>query len=486
MLVLPWDLRFLSRGLDFDLLRREAERRQLEIAIVSVDPERRSLARGFGFPAFSSVQDAQETTVWRSRSPNEVPSPPRHWWNDPVDLRPRAARAPLRWFGWVKVMLRIFVFLLAIAVLAGSAYVIVPSAKVTLLPAGQEFRTIVPVSADPEIEGVDQLARVVPARRVGIEVEGYFEVETTGIMDVAVGKTSGEVLFTNLLAQDYIVPAGTIVRTSSTSYPVRFRTTADVAVPAAGQAAAPVESVETGIGNVGAFQINRVEGVAASAVRVINSQRTAGAEPTEAHIVTQADYDRARGELIRQLLDQAHAEISTLDLLLPTEFIPRQTLRIEAVPKEAYSRFIGEQADVVGLNMRLLVSGLTVDGDNAEVVAYNVLSHRLPPGYALVDAWFDVGEVAEEDIGLGKFTLFVTAHGYAAAMLDARTAIGLIEGQRVADARARLIESFPLAEEPRIAVWPERLDRLPVLPMRISVEVVPENQAATRAPSAES
>jgi hypothetical protein len=381
-------------------------------------------------------------------------------------------------------MLRILIFLLAIAVLAGSAYIIIPSAEVTLFPAGQEFRTIVPVSADPEIEGVDQSARLVPARRVGVEVEGYFEVETTGIMDIAVGKTSGEVLFTNLLTQDYIVPAGTIVRTSSSSYPVRFRTTADVSVPPAGQATAPVESLEAGIGNVGAYQINRVEGVAASAVRVINSQRTAGAEPTEAHVVTQEDYDRARDALIRQLLDQAHAEMGTLDVLLPTEFIPRQTLRIEAVPKEAYSRFIGEQADKTGLNMRLLVSGLSVDVDNAEVVAYNVLSRRLPPGYKLVDAWFDVGEVAEEDIGPGKLTLFVTAHGYAAAHLDAETAIAMIEGQRVADARSRLRASFPLAEEPRITVWPERMDRLPILPMRISVEVVPESQATTWALSA--
>ena len=484
-LVLPWELRFLSRDLDFDLLRRVAERRQLETAIVSPDPARRGLARASGFPAFSNVRDAQETAVWRNRAPEQVTPPRQHWWEDPVDLRPRSARAPRRWLQWGKLALRIVVFLLAIAVLAGGAYVIVPSAEITLLPAGQEFTTIVPVSADPDTEAVDQVAHVVPARRVGVEVEGYSEVKTTGIVDVAVGKTTGEVLFTNLLAQDYTVPAGTVVRTSSTSYPVRFRTTADVAVPAAGQATVPVEALETGVGNVGAFQINRVEGVAASAVRVINPQATWGAEPTEKHIVTRADYDRARSDLIRQLLEQAHVELGALDLLLPTEFVPRQSLRVEAVPKEAYSRFIGEQADVVGLNMRLLVSGLAVDVDNAEVIAYAALSRRLPPGYTLVDARFDVGEVAEEDIGPGKFTLFVTAHAYAAAMLDTDTAIELIGGQRVAEAHARLMERFPLAKEPQIKVWPERLDRLPLLPMRITVEVVPETQAADRVSLAE-
>ena len=48
-LVVPWDMRFLSRELDFDLLRREAERWHLEIAIVSTDFERCGLARKCGF-----------------------------------------------------------------------------------------------------------------------------------------------------------------------------------------------------------------------------------------------------------------------------------------------------------------------------------------------------------------------------------------------------------------------------------------------------
>ncbi len=63
VLVVPWDMRFLSSGLDFNLLRREAERRQLEIAIVSADPERRGLARGCGFPAVASVEHAKAARV---------------------------------------------------------------------------------------------------------------------------------------------------------------------------------------------------------------------------------------------------------------------------------------------------------------------------------------------------------------------------------------------------------------------------------------
>ena len=476
MLVLPWEMRFLSRELDFEVLRREADRGQLEIAIVSADPERRHLARGCGFPAFGSVEEAQRTEVWPARSLVAVEPPPSHWWEEEVALRPLPVRPHGRWLDWVKLGSRAIVFLLVLLVLAGTAYLVVPSAVVTLVPAGREFTTIVPVSVDPDVEAVNHADRIVPARRVGIEIEGYAEVETTGVMDVILGRAVGTVLFTNLLAQDYVVPAGTVVRTSSTSYPIRFRTTADVAVPAGGQATVPIEALEERIGNVGAFQINQVEGVAASAVRVTNPEPTTGAEPKEARVVTQADYDQVQRLLMGQLLDQAYVEMG--DLLEPTEILLRQSLRIEAVPKQSYTRFISEQADTVGLDMRVLVSGLAVDADNAESVAYVILSRRPPPGYTLVDARFELGEVAEEDIGPGLFTFFVTARGYAAAALDADAAINLIRGQPVADARERLVAELPLAEPPRLAIWPDRLERMPLLPLRIRVEVLPQGQAA--------
>ncbi|MFQ6100518.1 MAG: hypothetical protein ACE5OS_04710 [Anaerolineae bacterium] len=484
-LVLPWDIRFLSRDLDFDLLRREAERRQLEIAIASGDPERRRLARRCGFPAFASADKAQETEVWRSRPPEQVESPPHHWWQQEIDLRPQPVRPRAPWLNWIKLGIRVIIFILSLLILAGSAYAIIPSGVVTLVPAGTEFTTIVPVSVDPDAEGIDHTARLIPARRVGVEVEGYTEVETTGTANIVAGRASGIVLFTNLLVQDYVVPADTIVRTSSTSYPIRFRTTADVAIPAGGQATVPIEALEEGVGNVGAFQINQVEGVAASAVRVINPEPTSGAELVEMHTVTQADYDRARGQLTRQLLDQAYVEMG--DLLEPTEVLFRQSLLIVGIPKEAYTQFISEQADTVGLNMRLQVRGLAVDVDNAKAVAYAALSRRLPPGYELVDARFELGEVAEEDIGPGWFTFFVTARGYAAVALDTDAAVALIRGQRVADAREQLRAEFPLAEEPRVALWPEWpehlrwLERLPLLPLRISVQVVPQGQAVGQA-----
>jgi hypothetical protein len=258
-----------------------------------------------------------------------------------------------------------------------------------------------------------------------------------------------------------------------------------VIVPAGGQATVPIEALREGLGNVGAYQINRVEGVAASAVRVTNPAPTGGADVRDVRVVTQADYDRLRRQLMRQLLDQAYAGQMN-ELLEPTEMLLRQSLRIEAVPKESYTRFVTEQADTVGLEMQLLVSGLAVDVDNAEAVAYVSLTSRLPPGYALVDARFELGEVAEEHIGAGQFTFFVTASGYAAVELDTSKAVELVRGQPLDVAHRRLVSEFPLAQDPQIVLWPEWpeqlkwLERLPVLPLRIQVEVLPQGQDSTQ------
>ncbi|HIQ00583.1 MAG TPA: hypothetical protein EYH30_00385, partial [Anaerolineales bacterium] len=64
VLVLPWDARLLSRPLDGELVRREAERLGLEVAVVCEDPDRRALVRWSGLPAFSSVSQAEAAPRW--------------------------------------------------------------------------------------------------------------------------------------------------------------------------------------------------------------------------------------------------------------------------------------------------------------------------------------------------------------------------------------------------------------------------------------
>jgi hypothetical protein len=483
-LILPWEIRFLSRELDYTLLRREARSRQLDIAIVSLDPERRLLADGCGFPTFASAEAARSAPRWNHRQLTRAEAPPRYWWDEQVDLHRGRRRSLPAWLDWIRDGVRFAIFVVVIVALAVSAYVIIPTAEITLVPAGQTLSVRVPVSVDPAVESVqphaDGAGGIIPSRRIGLEIEGNAQVETTGIAVVSSGRATGEVLFTSILAQDYMVPAGTVVRTSSTSYPIRFRTTADVVVPANGQATAPILALDQRTGNVGAFQINRVEGVVGSAVRVINPEPTTGADPKEVSVVVQADYDRVRELLTQELLDRAYVDLH--GLLESNEFLAFQSLRVESVPKKAYSHFIGEQTETVGLNMRLLVSGQAVNTDTAQGIAYQALTRELPSGYRLVDADFEIGEVQDQDAGPGWFKFYVTGRGYAAAVIDSEEVIQQIRGQPVPDARAQLQAEFPLAEPPHFVTWPEWpeqltwLERVPLLPLRIDLHVTPQFQ----------
>jgi hypothetical protein len=117
---------------------------------------------------------------------------------------------------------------------------------------------------------------------------------------------------------------------------------------------------------------------------------------------------------------------------------------------------------------------MAVDQDNAEAVAYAGLVRRLPAGYELVGAMFEIGEEAEEPMGTGDLTLFATATGYASAQLDPDEIRNGILGRRADQAAGSIEDQFPLRESPQITVWPEWFPWMPLLPISIDVRIVPQ------------
>ncbi|MCS7282175.1 MAG: baseplate J/gp47 family protein [Anaerolineae bacterium] len=471
VIVLPWDTRLFSRPLDGELVRREAERLGLEVAVVSEDPDRRAYVRWLGLPAFSSVAEAEAAREWPWPE-RESPEPPRRaWWEEEIPLRPPPARPLPPWAQNVRLGMRAAVFLATLLVLLAFAYAVVPQATIVLVPVGQTLRAEVTVSAGLDFSNVDPVRGLIPARRVGDYFSGYLEVETTGTAAYEAGKARGTVLFSNLLAQEVRVPVGTVVRTSSGSFPVRFATTQEIVVPPFGQAPAPIEALEEGpAGNVPAGHINQVEGIIGTALRVINPESTSGGGLQEVRAVSQEDMDRARAQLRAQLLEEAYQGLQKY--LEPTEVLFRQSLEIQAA-EVTFNRFLYERADTVGVQMKLLITGMAVDRGNAQVVAYRALSDRLPHGHALVDADFELHE-PEAGPQNGILSFKVSAIGSTAAVIDPEAVRKAVRGRSVRQATALLAEEFPLAESPRIEVWPRWLGRLPLLPLRIGVVVQPE------------
>jgi hypothetical protein len=477
LLVLPWDIeKGWSHPLDYELLFRTAQERELEVAWIVDDPGRRPLVRAAGFPLFSSEEAAQARVAQKGAFPAlrvpEKPAQPKRplWAEDPEKPKPLLHHRQPVWL----IALELIVAGGVLLALFSAALLSWPSAHIVLVPQGITYSRVVAVSVDPELTEVDLQRSIIPARRIGDEFEAYVEVGTSGRGFTFSGRASGEVLFTNLLGQDYRVPTGTVVRTTAGSYPVRYATTQEVTLPAFGQGMAPVEALDEGTrGNVDPYQINLVEGVVGFAVRVTNPDPISGAESTAVATVIEADRERAWNLAAQKAMAEAYNGLQDSAYLESGEFLPNQALVIQATPKQAYTHLVGEQTPVLGLALRLLITGEAINVANVQAVAYRHLATQLPEGYELLDARFEYGEAAEEDVGPGTFTFYVTAHGYAAATIDTTNVAELILGKSREDAAALLMESLPLASPPEITITPDWFPNIPFLPIRTQIEVVP-------------
>lgn len=478
LLVLPWDIeKGWSHPLDFELLHRTAKTRELEVAWVVDDPGRKPLVREAGFPIFSSEAAAQAHVAQKGAFPHrhapEKPARPKRplWAEEPQKPKPpaRQRRQPV----WL-IALELVVAGGVLLALFSAALLSWPSARIVLVPQGITYSRVVAISVDPALTETDLQRSIIPARRIGDEFESYVEVGTSGRGFTFSGRATGQVLFTNLLGQDYRIPAGTVVRTTAGSYPVRYATTQEVTLPAFGQGMASVEALDEGTrGNVDPYQINLVEGVVGFAVRVTNPDPISGAQSSAVATVIDADRERAWNLAAQKAMAEAYNGLQDSVYLEPGEFLPNQALVIQATPKQAYTHLVGEQTPVLGLALRLLITGEAINVTNVQAVAYRQLATQLPEGYKLLDARFEYGEAAEEDVGPGIFTFYVTTHGYAAAAIDTASITEQILGKPKEDAAALLMESLPLARPPEITVTPDWFPNIPFLPIRTQIEVVP-------------
>ena len=474
VVILPWEANAKNwdHPLDYELLLRDARDRAIDIAWVIEDPQLRPIAHAAGFRVFPALAAAETYHAHHARFPlrgARIPNRPQRPWYAAAPKRPKQPKLT-RQPAWV-IALELVVLVGVLITIAGTLVIGVPSAKIVVYPSGFSYSRIVAVSVDADLQTADPQTGTIPTRRVGEEFEAAVEVPTSGQGFSFTGRAIGQVLFTNLLGQDYRVPEDSVVRTTSGSYPVRYRTTAEIVIPAFGQATAPVEALEEGpSGNVDAYQINLVEGVVGFAVRVTNPSPISGAVSKSVAAVSQADRDRAWEVAAEQVLAQAYNGLQ--DLLEPGEFLPQQALVVQAVPKQAYTHLVGEQSPTLGLALRLLISAQAVKAADVQAVALRQLVAQLPEGHTLTDARFSYGEAAEEDVGPGDFTFYVTAQGYATADITEDDLRTLVLGLPLEEAVARLEAALPLVRPPEITVQPAWFGFVPLVPLRIDVEII--------------
>lgn len=478
LLVYPAGHHILYRKLDLLLIQREATRLQLELALLSDDPDVAEAAHDINMSCFFTTRQARAQR-WKTPRNRVRDGGGRMAW---YDLRDRATRLKPNQSPAERRMRLVGQVAIAVVMLAaiGFAFVaVIPSATVRLTPAADAIIEPVTITADTNVTALDVATGEMPAQVIRILAQGdTVTIETTGRRELTDSQAQGRVQLTNESSNPVFVPAGTVVSTLDIP-PKRFSTVSDATLPPEIGTTADVDVVALGDtvgfdGNIPANSIRRVEGDLETTVTVTNPAPTFGGGVREEAVITEDDF--ARLQLLGQ---QAVLQAARNELLLqlPDEnqfLVPDSLVLVEERPEwMVYSGQVGDAAESVTLEMRGAVEALVIDQLLAQQLAFITLNQRLPPGREINDASLTY---RRESIGFdteGRYSFQLFVEGSTPFAIDESAVAQRISGMSISEAKRTLESELILdpRQPPQISVTPINFGWMPFLPVRINVEI---------------
>ncbi|NDJ84610.1 MAG: hypothetical protein GYB66_01880 [Chloroflexi bacterium] len=481
LLVFPTTGRILQRKLDLVLILREAARRDLRLALVVQDVAVVENARELNIACFYTVEEARTQRWTRPRAKVFVDRQDRpQSTHDPYELmmaatrlKPPLSRAQQSW-------LRVFrggVFGVAILALLFGLFVTVPSARVTLSPARDELNVTINIVADPSLETARPESLRITASRMRIPSEATVTIETSGKRPAENSLAEGIVTFTNNTELAHFIPVGTIVQTASVP-PVQFQTTEEAALPARQGATVKVairalDSNPGLSGNQPAGAIERIEGDLSDSITVTNQNATYGAGLREIAFVTAFDHERLL-TLARQQVRQNARDLLLIDLDESTSLIVPETINVINEREVIYSAQVDQPAESVTLTLKATVEATIIDLTEARLAAFTNLGRYMTGEREFDDRnlTYRTGEIQQilED---GSVVFQMRIEGTTYVNIDANQVRERLAGLSEREARNTLEREYLLdpRHSPEVETWPGFLNRMPVLPMRIEVDI---------------
>lgn len=386
------------------------------------------------------------------------------------EARRRARRVP------VAPLLSVGLLALLVAGVAYGAYVLLPTATITLVPQTTVLRLdSFTVVADPGTAVVDPVAGTLPAQSIAVPLHVADTFDATGVQ-VSETKATGSVRFhSENTDHEVSIPLGTSVATEDE---IVFVTTAPAIVPKADFATAtrgtvnvPILAVRAGPGgNVAKATITLApRSLSAQLVTVSNPSPTDGGERTEARRITKADYDGAVAALASRL-DHAMATALADPNSVPRGLAAYPATATHDAPSadKPSSEFVGIVAPTFDLAVDATGHVLAVN----EAVIDDIASARLDAAMAtdqraIGDApviTFGPGEVAS-----GLISYDVTASVLTYTAPDQQSLVNQVRGKTAIEAK-NILSAFGAVD---IVIWPDFIDRLPDQVSRISLTVTP-------------
>jgi hypothetical protein len=482
LLIFPQHSRILTRKLDILMIQREAARRRIQLALLSQDPDHADHAHSLNLSCFTSVQQARSRRwkrgqtklfVERADRPADSVQHPYELIGIASRLKP-ALSSRQRRLAWLR---RLGIAAIVLVILLGAMLTAIPSATVVLSPAADAIREPITITADSSASNLDSRQNIVPAQSLRLVVAGdRITIPSSGRRVGEDSLAQGRVTFTNISPDPLFIPAGTVVSTDSIP-PARFQTTSDTPLAVNGTGDAPIIALadtEGLAGNVAAQSIGRVEGPLETQVSVTNAAPTFGGGLVELPMVTQEDHSRlvtlARASVIQSGRTELLLQLPTADKFLVADSVQIVEERPEWF---TYSAQVGDIAESVSLEMRGAVEAVVVDELQARQLAFLVLSQRLPPGRELNQSSLvfrrESGGLDEQ--GRYRFLMFV--EGEIPFAIDSEAVANRINGMSIGRAQRTLENEWVLDPRypPEIRIFPFNLGLMPLLPVRIEVEI---------------
>ncbi len=483
LLIWPEQGTALQRKLDLVLVQREAKRRVIQLALVTHDEHVMIHARELGISTFETIQQAERSRWKRGRSRVFVQryhKPDHH--PEPEELMPVASRVRSRrkgLSGVMAILVRTLVLSLVLGVFLGTLYVVIPSATVRIAVAQFPLEVETTLVADPAALDVDVENGIIPATVVTATVQTIEQIETSGSLQGESRRAIGSVTFTNQTVSTIEIPANTVVSTSAGT-PIEFATLEAATLPGGVGERVDVRiealpSSAGSIGNVEAGTINQVRGELAEQVTVRNLTPTTGGSIPTSQTVTEADQQRLIGIVRGRLQAIAYTEMEAN--LTDTQIVVIDTVTIpeDGVRSATFSHEVGDISSTLTLDMRAVVQALVIDDRFARQVVFARLSAEQPDEFSLSPDSFSYTRgpvLSTTDSGQITFNAF--GSGNATTTVNMPELQQQLAGTTIAEARDILNGQLALLPEfpPEIEINPAFIGRLPLVPMRIEIEVV--------------
>lgn len=482
ILVLPTKGKILQRKLDLVLIQREAARRDLRLALVTKDVTVSENARDLDLSVFYTVEEAR-TRRWKTPR-NKVfvdrqdRPKPQHEAYELMMVASRLKPPPGRVRQLQDRMTRGLLFGLTMLVVLFGTYAVVPSATVTIAPARDELNITINIIADPTVDLTIPESLRIPATVQRRLEEATVTIETTGRRPAQNSLAEGVVTFTNNTALAQFIPSGTLILTSTVP-PVYFETQEDSALAA--RVGATVNVAIRALpdnpplaGNQPANAIDKVQGELSESIAVRNQNPTYGEGVREIAFVTEVDQERLQS-LARQQIRQ-NARNNLLISLDESEYlIVPDSIAIIEERDLLYSADVNQPAETVALTLKAVVEVTIIDLKQAELVAFANLGKYITEGRILNERQLTYrrGEI-QQVFDDGRVAFQMRVEGTTYVEVNEQQVRDRLTGLSKAEAIAVLEQEYLLdpQQPPQIDTWPVFLRRMPIIPIRIHVEVL--------------